>query len=76
MPDRDKRPDKRATGSQTPKRTEDRVDPHEHPDLGEQANPDSQQNTTARPRGHTRIRTGRCSQPLAASYPRAGAARG
>ena len=52
MPDRDKRPDKRATGTQ-PKRSDDRADPHEHPDLGEQSDPDSQTNTTARPRGHT-----------------------
>ena len=53
MPDRDKRPGKRATGTQSPKRSDDRADPHEHPDLGEQADPDSEQNTTARPRGHT-----------------------
>ena len=53
MTDREKRPDKRATGSPAPKRTEERADPHEHPDLGEQADPESQRNTTARPRGHT-----------------------
>ena len=52
MSDPEKRPDERATGTQ-PKPGNDRIDPHEHPDLGEAANPDSQQNTTARPRGHT-----------------------
>jgi hypothetical protein len=53
MPDRDKRPDKGAAGSKAPKRGDDSAQPHDHPDLGEQADPDSEQNTTARPRGHT-----------------------
>lgn len=51
MPDREKRPDKSATGSKPPTRNEDRQP--QHPDLGERADPDSEQSTPARPRGHT-----------------------
>ena len=52
MPDREKRSDKSATGSKPSARTDDGAQP-QHPDLGEQADPDSDQSTTARPRGHT-----------------------
>ena len=53
MPDRDKQPDKSAPGSsKTPSGGEDRAQP-QHPDIGERADPDSDQSTTARPRGHT-----------------------
>jgi hypothetical protein len=51
MTDREKRPD-RSAGSNAPKRTDDRAEPH-HPDLGQRADPDSEQSTPARPRGHT-----------------------
>lgn len=53
MPDREKRPDKGATGSsKTPAGGEDSAQP-QHPDLGQRADPDSEQSTPARPRGHT-----------------------
>jgi hypothetical protein len=52
MPDRKARPDKRTAGKPNPKRA-DQPSPHDHPDLGQQANPESQESTTARPRGHT-----------------------
>jgi hypothetical protein len=50
MTDREKSPDKRATGSKPA--TGDGAEP-QHPDLGERADPDSEKSTTARPRGHT-----------------------
>ena len=52
MTDREKRPEKSATGNNAPKRGNDRAE-SQHPDLGERADPDSEQSTTARPRGHT-----------------------
>ena len=51
MTDREKRPDKSATGSNA-SRGDDRTQP-QHPDLGERADPDSEKSTAARPRGHT-----------------------
>jgi hypothetical protein len=52
MTDRDKRPDKNATGTNPPTRSDNRSEP-QHPDLGQRADPDSEQSTTSRPRGHT-----------------------
>ena len=52
MTDREKRPDKSATGSNPASRGDDRAEP-QHPDLGERADPESEKSTTARPRGHT-----------------------
>jgi len=52
MPDRDMRPDKGATDDAGRPRGDDRAAPPA-PDLGERSDPDSQQSTTARPRGHT-----------------------
>lgn len=52
MPDRETRPDKNATGGKTPPRSDDRSQP-QHPDLGEQTDPESQKSTSSRPRGHT-----------------------
>ena len=52
MPDRKARPDKSAPLKKTWTRDE-QLSPHDHADLGEQANPESQESTPARPRGHT-----------------------
>ncbi|HEU4720055.1 MAG TPA: hypothetical protein VFS59_01725 [Gemmatimonadaceae bacterium] len=52
MPDRDTKPDTNAPGSSTTPRTDDQNAP-QHPDLGQQTDPDSQKSTTSRPRGHT-----------------------
>ena len=52
MTDREKRPDKSATGSNARTGSDDRDVPP-HPDLGQRADPDSEQSTPARPRGHT-----------------------
>jgi hypothetical protein len=52
MSDREKNPEKGATDDVARPRGDDRTAPPK-PDLGERADPDSQQSTTARPRGHT-----------------------
>jgi hypothetical protein len=52
MPDRDTKSDKSAPGRQTTPHTDDQQAPQD-PDLGQQADPDSQKSTTSRPRGHT-----------------------
>ena len=52
MPDRDPKSDKRAPGGPTTPRTDDQ-NASQDPDLGRQADPDSQKSTTSRPRGHT-----------------------
>jgi hypothetical protein len=52
MPDRKARPDQSAPRNKTWTR-DDQLSPHDHPDIGEQANPESQESTPARPRGHT-----------------------
>ena len=52
MTDREKGSDKRAPGSDAPTRDDDRSS-SQHPDLGQRADPDSEQSTPARPRGHT-----------------------
>ena len=52
MTNRDKQPDKGATGSNPATRGDAGSEP-QHPDLGERADPDSEKATTARPRGHT-----------------------
>ena len=52
MADRDRDTDKNATGGSAPPRGDERTVP-QHPDLGERKDPDSQESTTARPRGHT-----------------------
>ena len=51
MTDREKSKDKSPNGGNA-SRSSDRSEP-QHPDLGERADPDSEQSTTARPRGHT-----------------------
>ena len=52
MPDRESRPEKSATEKAARPRGDDRGEPP-HPDLGQQPDPDSQESTIARPRGHT-----------------------
>jgi hypothetical protein len=52
MTEREKRPDKSATGRTPATRGNQAAEPR-HPDLGERADPDSEKSTTARPRGHT-----------------------
>jgi len=52
MTDREKSQNKNAAGRDGPTRGDDRSEP-QHPDLGERADPDSEQSTPARPRGHT-----------------------
>jgi hypothetical protein len=52
MPDRDERPDKSATGKKAPTHGDERAVPQD-PDLAQQPDPESQESTTARPRGHT-----------------------
>ncbi len=52
MPDRERKPDKNASGGNAANRGDDRNQP-QHPDLGERPDPDSEQSTNARPRGHT-----------------------
>ena len=52
MRDPAKRPDKRATNDDARPRGDDRTAPPA-PDLGERSDPDSEESTTARPRGHT-----------------------
>ena len=48
MPDRKARPDKSAPVKKTWTRDEQRS-PHDHPDLGERADPDSQDSTVGSP---------------------------
>ena len=52
MPDRENRPDKNAAGGKSTTSGDERSEP-QHPNLGERPDPDSQQPTDARPRGHT-----------------------
>jgi hypothetical protein len=52
MPDRETRPEKGDTNSAARPRGDDRSAPPA-PDLGERSDPESQESTTARPRGHT-----------------------
>jgi hypothetical protein len=52
MPDRETRPEKGGTNNAATPRSEDRAAPPA-PDLGERADPESQESTPARPRGHT-----------------------
>ena len=52
MPDRETRPEKGATDKTARPRGDDRTKPAS-PDLGERSDPESQESTTARPRGHT-----------------------
>jgi len=52
MPDRETKPDKNAPGGDAKNRGTDRNQPQD-PDLGERPDPDSEQSTNARPRGHT-----------------------
>jgi hypothetical protein len=52
MPDRKARPDQSAPAKKTWTRDDERSS-HDHPDLGEQKDPDSQESTEARPHGHT-----------------------
>jgi hypothetical protein len=48
MPDRKSQPDKSAPAKKTWTRDDERSS-HDHPDLGEQKDPDSQESTEARP---------------------------
>jgi hypothetical protein len=52
MTDREKSAEKNASGKTATSRTTDENAPQD-PDLGQQNDPDSQQTTTSRPRGHT-----------------------
>lgn len=52
MPDRDTRPDKSASGKTARPRGADRQTSTDS-DAASQPDPDSEQSTTARPRGHT-----------------------
>ena len=52
MPDKKSRPDQSAPAKKTWTR-DDQRSPHDHPDLGERTDPESQDSTNARPRGHT-----------------------
>ena len=52
MPDREKRPDKHASGSPRPPRADDRNVPPD-PDVEQENDPDSQKSSASRPRGHT-----------------------
>jgi hypothetical protein len=52
MSDRETRPDKTATSSPAQPRGDDRSAP-EPPDVAEPLDPDSEQSTASRPRGHT-----------------------
>jgi hypothetical protein len=52
MTDRETRSDEKATDTAARPRDDNRAAPPK-PDLGERSDPDSQQSTNARPRGHT-----------------------